>query len=184
MIKSVFFFTSIVLLAAGCGKTSPNPSPSPSPSPIDCTQEARQCPDGSYVSRSGPNCEFAACPSFHAVPTSSAPSLPPPSLPAKTGGINGYVHTGPSCPVQKDPPDPNCADKPYVYIEVAVIGPDGKQVQIQTDSYGKFSLPVLAGTYTVKVIQESMLPRCEEKTVAVTGGKPSLVDISCDTGIR
>jgi len=27
-----------------------------------CTQEAKQCPDGSYVSRTGPNCEFATCP--------------------------------------------------------------------------------------------------------------------------
>ncbi|TSC53631.1 MAG: Uncharacterized protein LiPW39_158 [Parcubacteria group bacterium LiPW_39] len=30
--------------------------------PKACTQEAKQCPDGSYVSRIGPNCEFAACP--------------------------------------------------------------------------------------------------------------------------
>lgn len=29
-----------------------------------CTQEARQCPDGkTYVGRTGPNCEFAQCPS-------------------------------------------------------------------------------------------------------------------------
>jgi len=27
-----------------------------------CTQEAKLCPDGSSVGRSGPNCEFAACP--------------------------------------------------------------------------------------------------------------------------
>jgi hypothetical protein len=27
-----------------------------------CTQEAKQCPDGSYVGRTGPNCEFAPCP--------------------------------------------------------------------------------------------------------------------------
>jgi hypothetical protein len=27
-----------------------------------CTQEAKLCPDGSYVSRQGPNCEFAPCP--------------------------------------------------------------------------------------------------------------------------
>jgi hypothetical protein len=27
-----------------------------------CTQEAKQCPDGSYVSRTGSNCEFAVCP--------------------------------------------------------------------------------------------------------------------------
>lgn len=29
---------------------------------IMCTQEAKQCSDGSYVSRTGPNCEFEACP--------------------------------------------------------------------------------------------------------------------------
>lgn len=27
-----------------------------------CTLEAKLCPDGSYVGRTGPNCEFAACP--------------------------------------------------------------------------------------------------------------------------
>lgn len=27
-----------------------------------CTEEAKQCPDGSYVGRTGPNCEFAPCP--------------------------------------------------------------------------------------------------------------------------
>ncbi|EKE11266.1 MAG: hypothetical protein ACD_15C00112G0010 [uncultured bacterium] len=27
-----------------------------------CTQEAMQCPDGGYVGRSGPKCEFAQCP--------------------------------------------------------------------------------------------------------------------------
>jgi hypothetical protein len=29
---------------------------------VACTQDAKACPDGSHVSRSGPNCEFAACP--------------------------------------------------------------------------------------------------------------------------
>lgn len=31
--------------------------------PSMCTQEAKLCSDGSYVGRSGPNCEFTACPS-------------------------------------------------------------------------------------------------------------------------
>ena len=30
--------------------------------PVYCTQEAKLCPDGSYVGRIWPNCEFAACP--------------------------------------------------------------------------------------------------------------------------
>lgn len=29
---------------------------------IACTQEAKICPDGSAVGRTGPNCEFAPCP--------------------------------------------------------------------------------------------------------------------------
>ncbi|OGG41598.1 hypothetical protein A2837_00185 [Candidatus Kaiserbacteria bacterium RIFCSPHIGHO2_01_FULL_46_22] len=29
---------------------------------VACTQEAKLCPDGSYVGRVGPECEFAACP--------------------------------------------------------------------------------------------------------------------------
>src|SRR3989344_3102938 len=33
------------------------------PQTMYCTQEAKLCPDGSYVGRSGPMCEFAACPS-------------------------------------------------------------------------------------------------------------------------
>ena len=30
--------------------------------PVACTQEAKVCLDGSTVSRTGPNCEFAQCP--------------------------------------------------------------------------------------------------------------------------
>lgn len=37
------------------------PSPIPSPQGAVCTQEAKQCPDGSYVGRTGPKCEFAEC---------------------------------------------------------------------------------------------------------------------------
>jgi hypothetical protein len=29
---------------------------------VACTQEAKLCPDGSYVGRTGPNCEFEKCP--------------------------------------------------------------------------------------------------------------------------
>ena len=42
----------------------PPPLPTPIPIPKACTQEAKQCPDGSYVGRTGPNCEFAKCPAI------------------------------------------------------------------------------------------------------------------------
>jgi hypothetical protein len=30
--------------------------------PVSCTMDAKACPDGSYVGRIGPSCEFSACP--------------------------------------------------------------------------------------------------------------------------
>ncbi len=37
-------------------------APLPPVEPVACTMDAKECPDGSYVGRSGPNCAFAACP--------------------------------------------------------------------------------------------------------------------------
>jgi hypothetical protein len=51
-----------------------------------CTQEAKLCPDGSYVSRTGPNCEFAACPNANgAVCTQDAKQCPDGSYVSRTG---------------------------------------------------------------------------------------------------
>lgn len=38
-----------------------------------CTQEAKLCPDGSAVGRTGPNCEFAECPSESSCGDSACP---------------------------------------------------------------------------------------------------------------
>jgi len=42
--------------------------PSGSDNDVACTQEAKLCPDGSYVDRTGPDCEFAACPDASSTP--------------------------------------------------------------------------------------------------------------------
>lgn len=50
---------------------SPVPSPAQpnqiEPEGVMCTLEAKICPDGSAVGRTGPNCEFEACPGGNAV---------------------------------------------------------------------------------------------------------------------
>lgn len=63
------------LLFAQTANTKPLPTAT-SPD-VACTQEAKLCPDGSYVSRTGPNCEFTACPS--AVTPKPAPTPIPPT---------------------------------------------------------------------------------------------------------
>lgn len=41
----------------------PMPMPTlPPQTEVFCTMDAKECPDGSYVSRTGPHCQFAPCP--------------------------------------------------------------------------------------------------------------------------
>lgn len=66
----IILLTVLVLGGAGyyvVSKNSSGPEPVPNPEPVFCTQDAKQCPDGSYVGRVAPNCEFAACPPGRAV---------------------------------------------------------------------------------------------------------------------
>ena len=53
-IYSILIIISILLTLAGCSNQQKGP--------IACTEEAKLCPDGSAVGRTGPNCEFAPCP--------------------------------------------------------------------------------------------------------------------------
>jgi len=92
------------ILFCSCSKLAPNPLPSPEPSPVPsasgtpqgvgpglgsdidqpkaCTLEAKICPDGSTVGRTGPNCEFSACPEAASPQVSTAPGASPILLPS------------------------------------------------------------------------------------------------------
>lgn len=50
-------------------------------SAIACTMEARMCPDGSYVGRNGPNCEFTPCPADTHVPVMPITPIQPKTCP-------------------------------------------------------------------------------------------------------
>ncbi len=70
------------------GKTSNKQNPQPTPSqPKGCTLEAKICPDGSSVSRTGPNCEYAPCPQITTPPT------PDPTANWKSYTNNKYGYT-------------------------------------------------------------------------------------------
>ncbi|MEK7669318.1 MAG: hypothetical protein AAB350_01875 [Patescibacteria group bacterium] len=62
----VFIFIIVVFILGGLLYIyNPDPieykNPNDTPS-VACTMEAKLCPDGSYVGRTGPNCEFEDCP--------------------------------------------------------------------------------------------------------------------------
>jgi hypothetical protein len=53
---------ALVVIAATVGWYLVARQNAAAPAGVACTQEAKQCPDGSYVGRTGPDCAFAACP--------------------------------------------------------------------------------------------------------------------------
>jgi len=67
----IFVFCVIVFVFGGLLYIY-NPSPieykNSTEEPVVCTAEAKLCPDGSYVGRSGPNCEFKSCPDEKSLP--------------------------------------------------------------------------------------------------------------------
>ena len=248
--------------------------------PIDgiaCTQEAKLCPDGSAVGRTGPNCEFAECPStggstdpattalaigaratirgtdisvLDLVEDSRCPvdvqciqagtvrvrvSVDSYSLPftltlgqpqavgdttitlvsvipeqkysqktvqpsdyrftftfvrkapiqSDTSGVRGMVLLGPTCPVERMPPDPACAEKPYATaIVVYRTGSKSPFVIGNSNTAGAFEFSLPPGSYTLAAKGDTMMLHCKETSVAVVSDEYTPVTISCDTGIR
>lgn len=102
------------------------------------------------------------------------------------GGVTGSVLLGPTCPVQRDPPEPGCADRPFE-TEFVVTTADGAKIikEFKSDASGNFRVVLPPGNYTVrKAALGSILPRCSEEQVSVSAGKFTELNISCDTGIR
>jgi hypothetical protein len=58
--RKFIFFLPIIIILTGCQANANHNNYQPKP--VACTMEAKLCPDGSAVGRSGPNCEFTACP--------------------------------------------------------------------------------------------------------------------------
>ncbi|MEK7635180.1 MAG: hypothetical protein AAB446_01985 [Patescibacteria group bacterium] len=61
----LIFIIAVFILGGLLYIYNPSPTEYKNPNekePVACTMEARLCPDGSYVGRTGPNCEFTDCP--------------------------------------------------------------------------------------------------------------------------
>ena len=157
---------------------------SPTPIQTACTEEAKLCPDGTYVGRTGSQCQFSKCPAV-IIATTTATTTPPPKK--INGGISGTVLLGPTCPVMCNPPDPQCADKPYAAsLEVTTV--DGVKVitQFSSDAQGKFKVSIPPGEYIIRSIpRNNFYPRCGTNgTILVKMRAFTNAAVSCDTGIR
>lgn len=176
----------VALMLLGAGALYLRSAPA-APGPVVCTADAMLCSDGSYVGRTGPNCEFV-CPAPAATSTGGGGSgggggggiVPFHS------GIVGAVSAGPTCPVMRNPPDPQCADRALQTTVSVYRAEDTARAVAQTrsDADGQFEFSLSPGDYLVRASEQTMLPRCTEESVQVLPDSYIAVAISCDTGIR
>ena len=100
------------------------------------------------------------------------------------GVLTGRVTLTPVCPVERMPPDPACAPRPY-QTTLRVYGANDVVVaNSQSDARGEFRFSLPAGTYRIEAEGGAMFPRCTAQTATVRPNVATLIEISCDTGIR
>ena len=99
-------------------------------------------------------------------------------------GVYGQVTIGPTCPVMREPPDPQCADRPY-QATLKILNQANKIVidqKINSDGTFKFSLP--PGQYTIEDGSSAVMPTLRPISVIVGPNSYTEVDLSFDSGIR
>jgi len=100
--------------------------------------------------------------------------------------VSGYAHAGPTCPVEQDPADPACDDRPVAGAVLIVRTTAGEVIaEVTTSSDGTFTVNLAPGSYTL-VAQpvEGLLGTPGEQRLLVVDAPLAGIDVSYDTGIR
>jgi hypothetical protein len=98
-------------------------------------------------------------------------------------GVRGTAHVGPTCPVERTPPDPACADRAYAGAFVVETVGGNRVAEFTTGSDGSFSVALPPGSYQVRLRDANAMPSMAPQPFTVREGW-SLLDLALDSGIR
>lgn len=102
-------------------------------------------------------------------------------------GAQGQILLGPTCPVMREPPDPQCADKPYK-TTVQVIAKNSSLsspfATVEANKEGRYKVMLPPGEYNIQAVGKNPFPSCGWKDINIAPGTIIEVDLLCDTGIR
>ena len=122
-----------------------------------------------------------------------APDTPTSGTPGQgTSGPVGVLEihavAGPTCPVEREPPNPACQPRPVSGARVVVTPADGREIAVAqgtTDERGVLVLELAAGQYLVGASQvEGFFGAPQAVRADVTAGRTTSVLLAYDTGIR
>lgn len=100
--------------------------------------------------------------------------------------VRGTVSAGPTCPVETEPPQSGCGDRPVGGAVIRVIDPGGHEVaSVTSDEVGEFQFSLPPGRYTLmpEPVEGLMGTAAEQELTVAADGAPD-VQISYDMGIR
>jgi Immunoglobulin-like domain of bacterial spore germination len=105
------------------------------------------------------------------------------------GILHGQILLSPTCPVERTPPDPACAPKPYqALVDIFAGNSNASSIQaVQTvaaDQSGNFKASLAPGEYVLRVKKTGVYPLCEDQAVTINAGDANSITITCDSGIR
>ncbi len=103
-------------------------------------------------------------------------------------GISGRVLAGPTCPVERFPPRPQCAPRPLAAsLRIRRVETSSASKLAHSGANGRFRVLLPPGVYIIHALSEngSPFPRPPaDSRVQVRRGHLTRVTISYDTGIR
>jgi hypothetical protein len=106
---------------------------------------------------------------------------------ATTVSVSGQAVAGPVCPVETQPPDPDCAPRAVEGAEVVAFDAAGDEVgRARTDADGRFALELPPGAYRLIPQPVAGLMGTADliEIEVVAGERLDALILSYDTGIR
>ena len=109
-----------------------------------------------------------------------------PDEPREQGSLLVIASAGPVCPVETNPPDPNCAPRPVANAPIVVAEPDGDVIADgETGADGQLTLTLPVGDYVVTAGPiEGLMGAPQPALVTVIADLEIEVALAYDTGIR
>jgi len=104
-----------------------------------------------------------------------------------TNLVRGVAVSGPTCPVERFPPDASCADRPVSAAVMVVKGSDGVEVaRTSSDADGRFEFELEPGRYLLEPQAVDGLLGTAPTQEIVVGAAESMPELTVayDTGIR
>ena len=114
------------------------------------------------------------------------PSLEASPRRAGTVRLDVSLSAGPVCPVERNPPDPNCAARPVAGAMIVIRDAGGAQIaQLTSDAKGHATTDLPPGSYVIEAMPAAgLMGTPQPLTVQLTDAASGIVTLSYDTGIR